>query len=156
MTSRWTEGEYELFLVRKKEREKESRQPATVTPAELKREKDKAKHELNLAIERGAAIELAAQLAPFGIPRPESQIEGVIPRRKFRFDLGWPDKKILIEIDGGTRAQGRHNRHSGFESDMVKTNEAAILGYTVLRFTYPMLRDGRAADQVRRAYGMAR
>lgn len=157
MTSaRWTPGEYELYQIRMKEREKlrenATRQPATITPAELKREKDRAEYERHMALERDAGIELASQLAPFGIPSPDSHLERVIPGRKFQFDLGYPARKILIEIDGGTRAQGRHTRHAGFESDMVKTNEAAILGWTVLRFTYPMIHDGRAADQVRRCY----
>jgi hypothetical protein len=41
---------------------------------------------------------------------------------------------ILIEIDGGIWAGGRHTRGAGFVGDMEKLNAAAILGYRVLRY----------------------
>ena len=40
--------------------------------------------------------------------------------RKWAFDYALPDYKIAIEIDGGTRQQGRHNRAEGYAKDAEK------------------------------------
>jgi very-short-patch-repair endonuclease len=60
--------------------------------------------------------------------------------RKFRADFAWPSKKMLVEIEGGTYINGRHNRGDGYESDCEKYNLAALDGWLVLRFTTSMLR----------------
>ena len=67
------------------------------------------------------------------------------PRRKWRFDFAWPDKKIAVEIEGGVN--GRHQRIGGFTSDCFKYNAAALLGWRVFRFTTAMVMDGTAIDQ---------
>lgn len=61
------------------------------------------------------------------------------PDRKFRFDFCFPDKKIAIEIDGGQYKPngGRHNS----DSDREKMNEAAVLGWRVLRFSGTQLKN---------------
>ena len=71
--------------------------------------------------------------------------------RKWRFDYVFPDAMVAVEIEGGTRNGGRHNRHDGFEKDAAKYNEAAILGWKVLRFTSEMVKRGDAIDTVLRA-----
>jgi very-short-patch-repair endonuclease len=58
------------------------------------------------------------------------------PTRKWRFDLAIPDVKLAIEIEGGVYTKGRHTRGSGFIKDIEKYNEAAINGWTLLRFTH--------------------
>ncbi len=60
------------------------------------------------------------------------------PKRKWRFDYAWPDKKIALELDGGTwlRGGGRHNR----DSDREKMNAAVLLGWKVLRFSGEQLK----------------
>lgn len=55
--------------------------------------------------------------------------------RKWRFDYAIPDLKVAIEIDGGVWGCGRHNRPQGYINDMEKLNNAAALGWLVLRFT---------------------
>lgn len=55
--------------------------------------------------------------------------------RKWRFDYAIPDLKVAIEIDGGVWDYGRHNRPQGYINDMEKINNAASLGWLVLRFT---------------------
>lgn len=55
--------------------------------------------------------------------------------RKWRFDYAIPKYKIAIEIDGGIWTYGRHNRARGYIADMEKFNEAAKLGWVVLKFT---------------------
>jgi very-short-patch-repair endonuclease len=73
--------------------------------------------------------------------------------RKWRFDFAFTQEMVAVEIEGGTRHLGRHNRHSGFESDCAKYNEAAILGWKVLRFTTEMVAAGTAIDTTLRALG---
>ena len=93
------------------------------------------------------------------------------PTRKWRFDYAFPDRKIAIEIEGGTfgrvvvcnncgsrvmrtlkdgsavpvREGGRHNTGAGFEADLEKYNEAAILGWRVVRVSAPMILDETTA-----------
>ena len=55
--------------------------------------------------------------------------------RKWRFDYAIPELKVAIEIDGGVRDYGRHNRPQGYINDMEKLNTAASMGWLVLRFT---------------------
>ena len=55
--------------------------------------------------------------------------------RQWRFDYAIPELKVAIEIDGGVWECGRHNRPQGYINDMEKLNNAAALGWLVLRFT---------------------
>lgn len=73
------------------------------------------------------------------------------PTRKWRFDFAWPEMMIAVEIEGGTWAGGRHSRGKGFEKDCEKYNEAAILGWTVLRFTTRQVTSGVAVETFTRA-----
>jgi very-short-patch-repair endonuclease len=71
--------------------------------------------------------------------------------RKWRFDFAWPDRMIAVEVEGGIYAGGRHTRGSGFEKDCIKYNEAALLGWTVLRVTASMIDSGEVIQFVERA-----
>jgi very-short-patch-repair endonuclease len=72
--------------------------------------------------------------------------------RRWRFDFAWPaGKRLAVEVDGATWINGRHTRGKGYEKDCEKLNEAAILGWKILRFTTDMVRDGRAIDTIQRA-----
>lgn len=71
--------------------------------------------------------------------------------RNWRFDFAWPDRKVALEIDGGTRSGGRHVRPDGFERDAEKLNRAAVLGWTVVRVTAAMVKDGRALNEIEAA-----
>lgn len=64
------------------------------------------------------------------------------PTRRWRFDFSWPLRMIAAEIEGGTWSGGRHTRGSGYEKDCEKYNEAVRLGWSVLRFTGKMVKDG--------------
>ena len=68
--------------------------------------------------------------------------------RRWRFDFSWPKEKLAVEIEGGTWIQGRHNRGSSIEAEMEKYNTAALLGWTVLRFTPAMVKSGAAINLV--------
>ena len=73
------------------------------------------------------------------------------PDEKYRADFAWPHHKVLVEIEGGTRINGRHNRHDGFERDARKYNLAALHEWLVFRFTSEMVTSGEAIDVVRKA-----
>ena len=57
------------------------------------------------------------------------------PTRLWRFDYAIPSHRIAIEIDGGVWIEGRHNRPKGYIADLEKFNNAAALGWRVLKFT---------------------
>ena len=71
--------------------------------------------------------------------------------RRWRFDFCFPKEKLAVEIEGGTWINGRHNRGSSTEAEMEKYNTAALLGWTVLRFTPAMVKSGAAINLVREA-----
>ena len=56
--------------------------------------------------------------------------------RRFRFDYALPKYLIAVEIEGGCfiPGGGGHNRGPGMRSNMEKYNEAAMLGWKVLRY----------------------
>lgn len=72
-------------------------------------------------------------------------------KRKWRFDCAWPTERVAVEIDGGQWVAngGRHNR----DSDREKLNNAAAMGWRVLRFsTQQVDRDpGGCVELLRRA-----
>ena len=70
--------------------------------------------------------------------------------RNHRFDFAWPDRKVAVEVDGGTHLKGggRHNT----DRDREKLNLAAALGWRVLRFSGAMLdRPDECAEVIRAA-----
>lgn len=79
-----------------------------------------------------AYVRLAAQIAGWGMPVAEHRFH---PTRRWRFDYAWVQHKLALEIEGGIWVGGRHNRATGFVKDVEKYNEAAVLGWRVLRLT---------------------
>jgi len=69
--------------------------------------------------------------------------------RKWRADFYLTGTKLLVEVEGGIWSNGRHTRGSGYQADMEKYNAAAILGYTVLRFSTADVKSGRAIEQIK-------
>src|SRR5690606_6883288 len=48
--------------------------------------------------------------------------------RNWRLDFAWPEHRVAVEVEGGTRTGGRHVRPRGFEKDVEKYNELAQRG----------------------------
>ncbi len=71
--------------------------------------------------------------------------------RRWRFDFAIKPKQLAIEVDGGLFVQGRHSRGTGVERDMEKANEAALLGWRVLRVSPRHIRTGVALSWIERA-----
>lgn len=111
-------------------------------------------------LERELALQmLAANLSPVkeyrfareAVGNPTRAIRATLADaglRDWRFDMALPPLWIAIEVEGGSYSGGRHTRGTGFESDCEKYNRAAVLGWTVLRFTGRQIRSGQALDLI--------
>lgn len=93
---------------------------------------------------------LLTQCQAIGLPTPEREVR-FHPKRRWRFDLAWPVPQLAVEIEGGTWVNGRHSRGKGFENDCLKQAEALLAGWSLLRVTEGMVRDGRAVRFIERA-----
>ena len=92
----------------------------------------------------------ARQVEWLKMPAPRREF-AFHPTRRWRFDFAWPTLLIAVEVEGGTWITGGHSRGAGFDRDAVKYNEAALLGWLVLRVTGNMVDDGRAVEFLERA-----
>lgn len=99
-----------------------------------------------------SAIEdvLLHHIRSLGIKTPEREYR-FHDTRRWRFDFAWPDIGLAVEVEGGTWTKGRHTTGAGFEKDAEKYNEAALLGWTILRFTSGMVRSGVAVQKIEAA-----
>jgi len=114
----------------------------TMTPEEVRAHEGKTKRtELARRLER--------DMEAAGIPTPVKEYH-FHPTRKWAFDYAWPDRNLAVEVDGGVFAQGRHQRPMGVVNDNDKLNEAARLGWTVLRFTRIEIMGGRVKKGTRK------
>ena len=71
-------------------------------------------------------------------------------KRRFRFDFAWPKYLVGVEVEGGTWTGGYHVRGKGYDSNCEKYNLAGEYGWTVLRYTRRMIKDGSAISQIER------
>jgi very-short-patch-repair endonuclease len=79
---------------------------------------------------------------------PEREVQ-FDPKRKWRFDFAWPDRKLAVEVEGGTSfGRSRHSKGEGFERDINKYNRASRMGWMILRFTTAMVIRGEAIKEV--------
>lgn len=106
----------------------------------------KQKNDPRLFVELCIANDLPA-------PVPEYRFH---PSREWRFD--WVFSRapgVALEIEGiRGNGIGCHQRIGRFLSDMEKYNEAAILGWCVLRVTWKQINSGEAFALVKRALGI--
>jgi very-short-patch-repair endonuclease len=101
----------------------------------------------------GSAVEatMVLHIRAANLPEPERELS-FHPVRRWRFDFAWPGRKLALEVEGGTASgRSRHSQGAGFEADCEKYNAAALMGWTVLRVTSGMVRDGRALRVLERA-----
>lgn len=102
-----------------------------------------------------STVNFAALVAGLGLPEPVEEFRFDV-NRKWRFDYAWPEYALALEVEGGIWSGGRHVRGKGYERDCEKYNEAALLGWRVLRVTTGMVQDGRALALVERAFKLFR
>jgi len=88
----------------------------------------------------------------FKLPPPEREYYFHKPRM-WRFDFAWPERMVAVEIEGGTWVNGGHTRGAAYTKNCEKYNQAALDGWTLLRFTTDMMRNNPAGmiEQVKLA-----
>ena len=89
------------------------------------------------------------------------------PDRKFRADLAYPTRNLLIEIEGGIfgapgkgkkcpvcnrRPEYGHTGIGNLLSDMEKYNLMAHKGYYLLRFTPQQIKNGEAFKEIKQFF----
>jgi hypothetical protein len=94
--------------------------------------------------------DLAFHIHAAGLPEPVREYR-FHDTRRWRFDFAWPEYQVAAEVEGGVFTKGRHTRGPGFVKDCEKYNEAALLGWIVLRFPSPMISSGEALAMLERA-----
>ena len=67
-----------------------------------------------------------------------------LPPRKWRWDVAFEQSRLLVDVQGGTWANGRHTRGYGYEQDCEKWNSATVAGWRILIVTTQQVEDGRA------------
>ncbi len=96
---------------------------------------------------------LAARMHEEGLPDPVRELVFAKARgRRWRFDFAWPDQMVALEVEGiAGRGKSRHLTVKGFSADCEKYDVAAILGWTLIRVTAPMMKSGLALDLIKEA-----
>jgi hypothetical protein len=100
-------------------------------------------------VKREANLVLEAHMQELGLNwKPEYQFYSP---RKWRADYlitySHPIKKcVLIEIEGGVYAHGRHTLGKGYEADCIKYSTASAMGFLVFRFSTGQVLDGTAKN----------
>ena len=97
---------------------------------------------------------LAGQMRQAGLPPLEREYR-FCPGRQWRFDFAAPLAKVAVECEGGTWSDGAHVRGAGYAEDCEKYNQAAVMGWKVLRFTREMIERGEAWPLIALALNVA-
>jgi very-short-patch-repair endonuclease len=71
-----------------------------------------------------------------GLPAPAHQYPVILPSGRIRLDLAYPGSKLAIELDG----YAWHMDRRAFERDRERDNQLRAMGWTVLRFTWAVVR----------------
>lgn len=103
-----------------------------------------------------------AQLVAAGLPLPERQVRLIPIQRKkpehpkklytrHRADFAWLAERIVLEIQGGTWAGGRHTRGAGYSGDCQKMAWLQLEGFTVYYATSEQVKSGEALAWIQEA-----
>lgn len=92
----------------------------------------------------------SAQLKILNTPIPVQQFK-FCPDRKFSADFAWPERKILVELEGGIwrRGGGAHSHPANIIRDIEKQTLAAYHGYRVFRFWENDIKSWSAANMMK-------
>ncbi len=99
---------------------------------------------------------LLDQIRLANLPTPQLEYS-FHANRQWRFDFCWKRYLVACEVEGGIWMKTEKGYSKGhahpirFEKDLEKYNEAALYGWTVIRVTPQMVRDGRAIEWLERA-----
>jgi len=92
-------------------------------------------------------VQFLEQVRTAGLPEPEHQ--RVICDR--HVDFAWPDRRVCVEIQGGSWTRGAHTRGAGYAKDRMLNNKRQLAGWIVLEFTSDHLDADEAVPVVARA-----
>ena len=91
--------------------------------------------------------EMLFQLRAVGI-EPLTQYK-FHPTRKWKADFAILEKKLIIEVNGGTwMIKSGHTSGTGVSRDYEKGNAAQLLGWTYLQYTGKEIHDGTALQEI--------
>lgn len=90
---------------------------------------------------------LELDLVEQGLPAHERNYK-FCPTRKWQADFCWPAQQLIVEVEGGNWANGRHVRPTGFVKDIEKYNKMTLMGFALLRFTTDQVKDGTAVTTI--------
>jgi very-short-patch-repair endonuclease len=90
------------------------------------------------------------QIRALDLPEPIREYPA-IKGRKFRFDFAWLERKLLVEVNGGTYTKGAHSTGAGIARDYEKANLAQLAGWRVLTFDGKSVKSGEAVEVIRQA-----
>ena len=97
---------------------------------------------------------LAQQIAWAGLPQPIQEYRA-IPGRRFRWDFSWPERKLMLEVQGGIFGKkSGHNTGVGILRDMEKLNEATCAGWRCLKVSGDHIDSGQALRWIQIALAM--
>jgi very-short-patch-repair endonuclease len=87
-----------------------------------------------------------------GLPRPEAQVEIAVTGLRFRADLAYRQRQVLLEADGRDRHEAWHRA----QADRRRQNLLVNAGWRVLRFTWDdvLTRPATVIATVARALGL--
>lgn len=93
---------------------------------------------------------LLGQIRWLKLPEPVTEYRfDTIGKRRWRFDMAWPNFGLAVEVEGGAFTGGRHTRGQAFADDCVKYNTATLQGWRVLRVTPRQITDYEALDWIK-------
>lgn len=84
-----------------------------------------------------------------GIPDPVPEFV-FAPPRKWRFDWAWTKHYVALEIEGGAFRGPGHRSVGVFLRNIEKYNEAALLGWRVIRVTTDQFNSGDVFETLQR------
>jgi len=96
--------------------------------------------------------QLYAQIDQAGLPLPycgKNQLEIC----GHKADFAWPDRRVCVEVQGGSWKRGRHHRPKGYADDRMLANRRQLAGWVCLEFTGDHLNADQAVPMIRAALG---
>jgi very-short-patch-repair endonuclease len=76
-----------------------------------------------------------------GLPRPHFNAWLSLGSDRFQVDCLWPDRRLIVELDGWSA----HGTRAAFRSDKARDRKLAVAGYTTTRIPWSALEDEPAA-----------
>lgn len=93
---------------------------------------------------------LVTQCRLVRLSMPDREVR-LFPPRRWKYDLVWPEARLIVEVEGGHWIMGRHTRGAGFDADCEKYATAMLAGYRLLRVTRTHITSGQAVTWIEQA-----